>query len=207
MRIVFGGVRGTGSVSQPDSMKYGGETTSVLVEGDKGEKVIIDAGTGIRALGRRIESGPVPPAILLLITHYHLDHIVGLPTLSLLYRPEYRLEIAAPIRDGFSPAQALPALMAQPYWPVQMDDLRAAIQFKNWADPESERAHPFGALEIRWCPVHHPGGCTAYRVDEPASGRSVVFATDVEWPASTPARPPSAPRSGACARNRRRPAS
>jgi phosphoribosyl 1,2-cyclic phosphodiesterase len=186
MKIVLGGVRGTGSVSQPDSMKYGGETTSVLIEGDQGEKIIIDAGTGIRPLGRRVESGPVPPSILLLITHYHLDHIIGLPALALLYRPEYRIEIAAPVHDGLSAEKAIPALMAQPYWPVQMGDLRATIEFRSWTEAKSAKPHRFGGLEIRWCPVHHPGGCTAYRVDEPATGRSVVFATDVEWPASTP---------------------
>ena len=70
MKVILGGVRGTSCIAQSDYMTYGGETTSVLVEGDAGERVILDAGTGIRSLGQRIESGKVPPSILLLITHY-----------------------------------------------------------------------------------------------------------------------------------------
>ena len=80
-----------------DYMKYGGDTTSVLVEGDAGERVIIDAGTGIRQLGQRIEAGRVPRRFCFLITHYHLDHIMGLPSLSLLYRggTKFRVGVGA----------------------------------------------------------------------------------------------------------------
>jgi ribonuclease BN (tRNA processing enzyme) len=45
----------------------------------------------------------------------------------------------------------------------------------------------FGGLRISWCPLHHPGGCTAYRVDEPSTGASAVVATDVEWGPAGPA--------------------
>jgi len=187
MKLVIGGIRGTSCIAQPDFMKYGGETTSVLIEGKGGERVIIDAGTGIRQLGARIEKGGVPNSILLLITHYHLDHVIGLPSFSLLFRPGLEILISAPLREERSPEDVVPPIMAQPYWPVQIEDVRAEVDFLSWEEETSVEPYEFGGLEIRWCPVHHPGGCTAYRIDEKATGASLVFATDVEWSLSTPA--------------------
>lgn len=187
MKVILGGVRGTSCIAQSDYMTYGGETTSVLVEGDAGERVILDAGTGIRSLGQRIESGKVPPSILLLITHYHLDHLMGLPSLSLLYRSGAKFRVGSVCRDRSSARDILPQIMAQPFWPVQMEDLDSSFEFVDWPTEVSARPHAFGALEVRWCSVRHPGGCTAYRIDEPVTGKSFVFATDFEWGQSTPA--------------------
>ena len=187
MKVILGGVRGTSCIAQSDYMTYGGETTSVLVEGDAGERVIVDAGTGIRQLGQRIESGKAPPSILLLITHYHLDHIMGLPSLSLLYRGGTKFRVGSVRRSNLSARDVLPQIMAQPFWPVQMEDLESSFEFIDWPTEISVRPHAFGKLDIRWCSVRHPGGCTAYRIDEPATGKSFVFATDFEWGQSTPA--------------------
>jgi ribonuclease BN (tRNA processing enzyme) len=186
MKVILGGVRGTSCIARPDFLTFGGDTTSVLVEGDAGDRILIDAGTGIRALGQRLEGQDGAPAPLLLFTHYHLDHLIGLPSLSLLYRSESRILIASPVRGGRSAQDVLPPFMAQPYWPVQMSELHASIEFMNWTEEASREAYRFGGLEVRWCPVHHPGGCTAYRIDEPRTGRSVVMATDIEWNLSTP---------------------
>ncbi len=186
MKIVIGGVRGTCPVSQPDFTRYGGATTSVLIEGNGGERLIIDAGTGIRELGRRIEREGKFPRVLLLFTHYHLDHVMGLPSFPLLYRGEGKLTIASPQRGGHRAKHVLSQLMAQPYWPVQMEKLESSIQFLDWPGEFPTEPFRFGNLEIRWCPVHHPGGCSAFRVDEPAVGKSFVFATDIEWDQSTP---------------------
>jgi len=177
MKIIFGGVRGTSSIAQTEYMRYGGETTSVLVEGQAGERIILDAGTGIRALGRRLIQAGVEE-VLLLLSHYHLDHVVGWPSFPLLYRKGVTVRVASSHKDGVEAEQILSQLMNQPFWPVQMDSVQARLQFESTPDQ-------YGHLAIRSCPVHHPGGCAAYRVDEPASGTSVVFATDIEWSQST----------------------
>ena len=181
MNVIVGGARGTSCIAQSDYMRYGGDTTSILVEGDAGERVIIDAGTGIRRLGSRIEAGSVSPSILLLVTHYHLDHIMGLPSLSLLYRGGTKFRIGSVRRNDLSARDILPQIMAQPFWPVQMENLESSFEFIDWPTDASIRPHSFGKLKVRWCSVHHPGGCTAFRIDEPATGKSMVFATDIEW--------------------------
>ena len=186
MKVVFGGVRGTSCVAQPEFARFGGDTTSLLVEGSAGGHILIDAGTGIRQLGERIAEAGDPSRALLLITHYHLDHVMGLPSLPLLYRPDASVWMASPPRAGRAVEKVVRQLMAQPYWPVQMEDLHATIRFLKWKDVASKKPFRFGEFDVRWCPVHHPGGCTAYRVDEWGSGASLVFATDIEWALSSP---------------------
>lgn len=183
MKLIIGGCRGTSPVAQHDYAGYGGETTSFLIEGAGGERVVIDAGTGIRTLGRRLDSSEANK-VLLLFTHYHLDHIAGLPSFGLIYSPRWTLEIESPRRGGFLVGEVIPRLMHKPFWPLQVEDLKSRIAFNSLRGAVSTRPRQFGGLEIRWCPVHHPDGCTAYRIDEPATGASCVIATDMEWPAA-----------------------
>ncbi len=185
MQITFFGVRGTRPVTRPDSLKYGGETTSVLVEGSGGEKIALDAGTGIGKLGEYLEKRGGPKRLLVLMTHYHLDHLMGLPSFLPLYQAGWDITFAAPRRQRRSIGRVLPRILDQPFWPLQIENLSARIDFLNLPGPEAARPLAFGELEIRWAPLHHPGGCSAYRIDGPSSA-SFVFATDVEWANSSP---------------------
>lgn len=180
MRVMIGGVRGSFPVAQPAFMKYGGETTAFLIEGSGGDRVLVDAGTGVRVLGESLANAPNDRRLLLLMTHFHLDHLIGLPALCLIYDEGWSLQVAAPACDNSAIQRALSAIMEQPYWPLQLSDVRSRLTFR--ALPlSSESSLEWGGLQIRWCPLRHPGGCTAYRIDEPAAGTSVVIATDVEW--------------------------
>lgn len=180
MKLIFGGVRGTSPVAHADFLTYGGETTAVLIEGHGGEKLVIDAGTGLRTLGMRLGAGTPGAEVLLLMTHYHLDHLMGLPSFGLLYNKLWSVEFAAPRREAFTPEEVVRRILSKPFWPIQLDKLHAGLKFTTLpATPDAVRHH--GGLEIRWCAVHHPEGCHAYRVDEPASGTALVFATDMEW--------------------------
>lgn len=188
MKITFYGVRGTSPVTQPDFAAFGGETTSILVEGEGGERIAVDAGTGLRALGRDLgkknrDSSP----LLLLMTHYHLDHLMGLPAFAPLYQTGTQLTIAAPRRKGRTAQAVISRIFSAPLWPLQIDNIPARIEFLTL--PDSSAADPFsrGGLRITWTSLHHPGVSTAYRIDEPATGASFVFATDVEWAESTAA--------------------
>lgn len=185
MKLIVGGVRGSYPVAQPAFMKYGGETTSFLVENRRGDRILIDAGTGIRVLGRRLAEAPGPRRVLLLMSHYHLDHIVGLPSLGLLYDPAWTIEIAAPAHDECQVEDTMSRIMDKPFWPLQMSDVRSRVRFHALEGLASREPLRWGGLEVRWCPAPHPGGCTAYRVDEPETGASLVIATDVEWSAAS----------------------
>jgi ribonuclease BN (tRNA processing enzyme) len=105
---------------------------------------------------------------------------VGLATFPPLYTRGTRLLIAAPHTDGVSVSDALHDLFRAPFWPVTLDQVGSELSF---ADLPSASTEPMrlGGLEVRWMPIPHPGGCTAYRLDEPATGTSLVLATDAEW--------------------------
>ena len=181
MRMVMGGVRGTSPVSHPDYRRYGGATTSVLVEDGTGGRIVIDAGTGLRTLRSRLSDVRPGAPVLMLLTHYHLDHLIGLPSFSPLYRSDYSMTFAAPDREGVSVEQALTRLMETPFWPAAFSAKRSFLVL-----PERCAETPFrqDGFAVRWCPVHHRNGCHAYRIERVGTCESVVFATDLDWQAS-----------------------
>ncbi len=183
MKIIVGGTRGSFPIAQSDFMRYGGDTTSFLVEGADGERVLLDIGTGARRLGGRLQEGS-ERRLLVLLTHFHLDHLFGLPSLPQLYDGKWRITFAAPRRRGHEIARELSRLLAQPLWPLQLESMAARLSFRNLPGAVSRTPLRWGGLTIRWEPLHHPAGCWAYRIDERVTGASMVFATDVEWPAA-----------------------
>jgi phosphoribosyl 1,2-cyclic phosphodiesterase len=185
MKLVIGGCRGAHPVVQQGFFNYGGDTTSFHVQGAHGDNLLIDVGTGVRVLGAGLQAEKGSKKLLVLMTHYHLDHILGLPSLGLLHDPSWHVTFAAPTLKGHRVGSVLPRLLKAPFWPLQVEDLAAKIDFKTLEGSTSKRAISWGKLRIRWCPVHHPGGCTAYRIEE--DGHALVVATDVEWALSTPA--------------------
>jgi phosphoribosyl 1,2-cyclic phosphodiesterase len=183
MKIIFGGVRGSFPTAGPEVVRYGGSTTALLIAGADGTRVLADLGSGTRRLDRWL---PVTPGgeLTVLLSHYHLDHLIGLPVLPQLYRREWALEFASPAHGGIGVRQALSGFMTRPYWPIPLEELasrRMYLDLPGRSDAPLRR----GGLEIRWVPSPHEGGSTMYRFDEPATGASFVFATDIEWPAAT----------------------
>jgi phosphoribosyl 1,2-cyclic phosphodiesterase len=83
------GARGTGPTAAADHLLYGGNTSCVAVELDGGEQIILDCGSGIVALGSALagRKQTAPGQLHLFISHYHFDHIEGLPRFLPLYDP------------------------------------------------------------------------------------------------------------------------
>lgn len=177
MKIVFGGVRGSHPTPDADRLRYGGETTAVAIVGRGGERLLIDAGTGVRRLRPHLGSPSEPLTVL--FTHYHLDHVAAVPMLMPLFDPGRAVTFAAPRLGGRTVEDVLRTLVGPPFWPIPIGRMPARIAFQTLD------AAPLvlGDLEVRWCPVEHEGGCAAYRVDERGGG-AIVFATDVEWAAA-----------------------
>jgi ribonuclease BN (tRNA processing enzyme) len=177
LRVFIAGTRGTAPLTGPAAEPFGGDTTCVLITGAAGEQVILDCGTGLPALAPRLGPGP---RLLVLVTHYHFDHLAGLGPFAKLYDPAARITFVAPPLAGITVAQAIRGLLTPPYWPLAVDKMAAEIEFRDLPSLCREPLRE-GGLEVRWAAVPHPGGCTAYRIDEPATGAAVVLATDLEW--------------------------
>ena len=176
-RFTIHGARGSMTASGRAHARYGAETSCFSLETPRG-LIIVDAGTGILELADALMRRPAPPDITLLFTHWHLDHVMGLPCFSPIYRRRFKISIlsAAPAPEA---ERALARVFAPPLWPVPISGVNARVSYARLpgsaAAPRSLRRH---GVRIDWCPVWHPQSCVAYRFDT-GSG-SVVVATDRE---------------------------
>jgi phosphoribosyl 1,2-cyclic phosphodiesterase len=175
MQIRFWGVRGSTPAPQPENMRYGGNTSCVEVRvGD--HLYVFDCGTGLRVLGQalRQEFGTRPVSGHIFVSHFHWDHIQGLPFFGPLYdNPESRFEFHCSNRTR-SLKQVFEEQMAAPYFPVGLNQMRA---HQNFHDMEEGHIQLDAAtLQASW--LNHPQGCMGFRLE--TRDGIVVYATDNE---------------------------
>jgi ribonuclease BN (tRNA processing enzyme) len=189
IRLFIGGMRGSRPAIGSGFDEFGGDTTALLLLGSQGERLVLDAGTGLRAVAEQL-ARTEPGKVSVLFSHYHLDHLAGLTMNPLFYRPDWSFNLLGPTFADGGVRDAVTRLLAPPYWPVSWDQMKAHFEFAGRAIPRPVLPMPDELkpililrqnLQVRGCPVPHPGGCVAYRVDDTAGGASVVFATDLEW--------------------------
>jgi phosphoribosyl 1,2-cyclic phosphodiesterase len=175
MRIKFWGVRGSTPTPQPENLRYGGNTSCVEVR--CGDRIFIfDCGTGLRVLGqqlrREFEDHPLNAHVF--VTHFHWDHIQGIPFFGPLYdRSENRFTFHSSKRTR-SLKRVMEEQMASPYFPVDMNEMKAQ---RTFYDIEEGRAS-FGSVNVEAKWLNHPQGCMGFRLETPEG--VVVYATDNE---------------------------
>lgn len=168
----FWGVRGSLAAPGKATSKVGGNTSCVEVRaGD--EQIILDMGTGIRELGVAQRGQPMKATCL--VSHYHFDHILGLPFFAPAYDPRSELLIYGATRQGRNVRAILSGQMIEPYFPVGLGEFRANLRF---AAIESGSTASIGPVRVRTCELNHPGGALGYRLDY--AGRSLTYCTDFE---------------------------
>ncbi len=187
LRLFIGGMRGSRPAIGSGFDEFGGDTTSLLLLGSQGARLVLDAGTGMRAVAEQL-ARMEPGKVTVLFSHYHLDHLAGLMMNPLFYRPDWSFNLVGPTFADGGVRDAVTRLLAPPYWPVSWERMNAHFEYIEWpltpaASPLSDRPKLILCqnLQIRGCSVPHPGGCMAYRIDDLGRGESVVFATDLEW--------------------------
>jgi phosphoribosyl 1,2-cyclic phosphodiesterase len=174
VKVRFWGVRGSIAVSGPSVARMGGNTSCLEVTHD-GERLILDAGTGLRALGDEL-SRQGPARATFLFSHLHWDHVQGFPFFGPAWNPTSRLMLYGPGPDGDQRLfDTLDRQMSPPTFPVPLAAMRSQLTFAA-----AKHAEPFEAGPFRITPfdVPHPQGCLGYRVE--AGGASFVYMTDVE---------------------------
>ena len=166
-----------GSIATPGAttVRYGGNTSCVEIRhGD--EIIILDAGTGLRALGQSLllEFKNKPLNLTLLLTHTHWDHIQGLPFFGPIYNPRCRLRILGceGARKGL--VAALTGQMESTYFPVPFDKLPSNIEIEELKDFN----FAIGSVLVRAQRANHPGVCVGYRLFTPDG--LIVFFPDTE---------------------------
>jgi ribonuclease BN (tRNA processing enzyme) len=182
LRLFIGGMRGSRPATGCAFQKFGGDTTSLLLVGSGGERLVLDAGTGLEAVATQL-SRMGAGEVTMLFSHYHLDHMVGLTMNPLFYQSGWFFRFLGPTFADGGVRDAVTRLLGPPYWPVALAKMIARFDFSESTTDETQ----IGSLRVRACPVPHPGGCLAYRIDDVQAGVGLVFATDLEWQKRTEA--------------------
>ena len=173
LQIQFHGVRGSLASPSADTAGVGGNTSCVEITAGQ-QRVVFDAGTGLRNLGERLmKSGPSHTTILL--SHLHWDHIQGLPFFTPLYVPGNRIDVMSGPNGYMSLREALKKQMSPPFFPVSVEDVAPQLCVRDLAPTERFN---LGDLRVTTARLNHPDPVYGYRLD--FAGRSVVYATDTE---------------------------
>jgi phosphoribosyl 1,2-cyclic phosphodiesterase len=168
-------VRGSIPTPGPTTVRYGGNTSCIEVRMG-GEIILLDAGTGLRALGRSLlaEFKDRPLNLTMLLTHTHWDHIQGLPFFGPIYDSHCRLRILGceGARKGL--VNALTSQMESTYFPVPFNKLPSNIEIEELKDFNFN----IGPVCGRAMRANHPGLCVGYRLFSPDS--LIAFFPDAE---------------------------
>jgi phosphoribosyl 1,2-cyclic phosphodiesterase len=175
----FWGVRGSAPQCGAGHLAFGGATMCIEVTAGA-RRLVIDAGSGIRDLGWALCREDVGE-IDLLLTHYHLDHLLGLWSFSPLFRSGTRVVVHAPILETGEPTEILRRLFDAPYSPLRPEDAGASLVVRPFQPGASFEVAGF---EARTTPLTHPGGACGYRLGWRDSSLALVF--DHEHGGGTP---------------------
>lgn len=176
VQLRFWGVRGSTPTPVISNLKCGGNTSCLEVRSSTGECVIFDAGSGIRNLGQQLlqQSAGAPIKAKIFLTHFHWDHIQGIPFFAPLYGPNNHVAFHSS-RNCLPLMETLEGQMARPYFPVSFSQVSSRRDFNEVENGEVVKV---GNLQICSFPLNHPQGAAGYRIE--ADGAVIVYATDYE---------------------------
>ena len=174
-RLKIWGVRGSIPVPGPGTVRYGGNTSCVEVRAD-GEMIVLDAGSGIRALGQSLEQefAGQPIRLTLLLTHTHWDHIQGLPFFLPAYNGKNRIRVRGYEGARAGLATILAGQMETQFFPISLRELSSNIAIEELKEMEFS----IGKVRVTSRFANHPGICAGYRLH--TSGGSIAFFPDNE---------------------------
>ena len=166
-KLTIFGARGSGPVSGKEFDKYGGDSSSYMIEAG-GEKIFLDAGTGIMKTPKFDDM-----KISVLFSHLHIDHLIGLPFFWPLLDKDRTIDVYCVRRMQAPIKNQLNGLFVPPFWPCRIDDYKANVRY-------FEPVFPFniGEVVIDGMEGNHPGGSTIFKISY--GNKSVVYMTDYE---------------------------
>jgi len=157
-------------VSGDDYRRFGGNTTCFYSEVEPSNYLIVDAGTGLRRLQHAL--GGRSGRFTILLSHYHWDHIQGLPLFAPLYDKDSEVVVYGAGESGAEVSDILTGAIRPPWWPITPADAIARVTYLPFGD-----SIEVGPVTVDHTALNHPQGVTAFRM---RADRSIVIATDHE---------------------------
>jgi len=169
----FWGVRGSYAAPHDTHLGVGGNTSCVEIRCDD-HLVACDGGTGIISLGEELMRQKELHELMVVFTHYHWDHICGLPFFQPAFSPDWRIKFFGPGDTAADIEKRLSDQMKAPYFPVEIETWMADIEY---LEPNRDGVQ-HGPIALSYHNVHHPGVTYGYRIN--VAGRSLVYVSDNE---------------------------
>ncbi|HEX2689352.1 MAG TPA: MBL fold metallo-hydrolase [Kofleriaceae bacterium] len=174
MQITFWGVRGSYPVPGAATVRYGGQTSCVETGTASGDTLIVDAGTGMRALGNKLfREAPEPQHYHVLLSHVHWDHIQGLPFFSPAYVPGTKISIYALLTAADELHQVIGGITRHEFFPMPLEAVPAVFEFHQ---VEPGVAFDINGFHVMPIALNHPFGAVGYRID--GDGSSWAYVAD-----------------------------
>jgi len=179
VKVNFWGVRGSYPVPGADTNRYGGNTSCVEVrvsDDPEAPHIIIDAGTGLRKLGKEMmlgDFGEGKGTTHLLVSHTHWDHIQGLPFFAPVYQKGNNLFVYARQRDDTHLRAVFASQTDSHYFPVPFDEAQASVHFRELVEGAQ---FEIGPVKVSCTRLNHPWIAMAYRLEH--EGKVVTYVTD-----------------------------
>lgn len=172
MKVTFWGTRGSLASPSPETVRYGGNTSCVSVEGKEGGLLVLDAGTGLRNLGQSLPADLKQVHILL--THLHMDHIQGLPFFAPLRRKGVEVHLWGPASTTLSLSARLQKYLSPPLFPVSVHELSSSLHFHELPANVIE----IGEFSVNAQLIIHPNPTIGYRIE--SAGAAITYLPDHE---------------------------
>ena len=174
-KVKFWGVRGSIACPGANHIQYGGNTSCIEVSCG-GERLILDAGTGMRNLGHWLMRKNTKHATILM-SHTHWDHISGFPFFAPAFKEGYSFDVmAGHLGNGLSIKDVFSGQMTHPFFPVPLEVMNAEMNYHDFKAGDSIDLS--SRIHIKTAPLNHPDGATGYRIEH--RGHSVCYVTDTE---------------------------
>ena len=153
----------------------------MLVEVAGEPPLIIDLGTGLRALGEhfgaRLAVSGAPLVANVLLSHLHYDHVLGLPFFSPMRHPDALVDVYGPAQEGGFLGEVLASMVRPPFFPVHMAEFQGTFRFHDLVGSDE---FAIGPVKVKVRPILHVGHTLGFRLE--ADGQVLAYLSDHQAP-------------------------
>lgn len=174
IKLKFWGVRGSIPSPGKRTVYYGGNTPCVEIQFPGKPRFILDAGSGIRELGKELLKISEPVKAYIFISHFHWDHIQGLPFFKPAFKPNNQFTIYGCDEPNVNLTEIISMQMNPTYFPLAIEDMQARIEFRTI----QEETFDVEGIEVKTKFLNHPGYALGYRFT--FQGKSISYISDNE---------------------------